>query len=617
MADGSALFALLVIDGGWCLGDDARIKRARSRCRIAISDRNSSFKTPASDAVVKFRDVTGKLRLDPDARLLLDDNGKAFLQSSELTKDLLSRSLQDHLLFILVDQIGDVLRANVYITGKFWLEELSEKRPELRLEAYGLPPYSVAEIQPPVSEDGLPASGIFDPLLGEVKSADPALFSVHTDTFLRAPHIVVPLLSHLSSLSAEDNIKFPKQLRRLADQFRVILENEDSPVRIHKLDRDHLGTWADAQGKRFAYLDGGVAKIAGLPGTEPTAMRVGIYSVKPGETDLSRRENWSLLPFVVGDIIDKNTGVFMEDDDQIDLRRLGEAARYTLEALCGLQLADAENEVAAVFSHGPLINQFVMYDEGRPHFIPFLKREFLAEVGITKEDVERQITDIPRRGNERMWRQFMAIYCYIIMRICESSVPFMGVVERGPGIWLARAILDQAVSAKVVASDYKQKVMNLLKTYSVTDEFLFGCVLAEGEYITPVLIAKNDPRRARESWKPVVDQYPKPYATILKTTDVTFPFRIEMNPAARKQGADLIRLLYHTARLLPRYAFPVGLDIVDKYAKVPLWLSRNISARLAARVLNRAMAEGNARVIAQIRQLLAHTPRDFFYRPQP
>src|SRR5579884_851607 len=121
MADGSALFALLVIDGGWCLGDDARIKRARSRCRIAISDRNSSFKTPASDAVVKFRDVTGKLRLDPDARLLLDDNGKAFLQSSELTKDLLSRSLQDHLLFILVDQIGDVLRANVYITAKFWL----------------------------------------------------------------------------------------------------------------------------------------------------------------------------------------------------------------------------------------------------------------------------------------------------------------------------------------------------------------------------------------------------------------------------------------------------------------------------------------------------------------
>ena len=193
-----------------------------------------------------------------------------------------------------------------------------------------------------------------------------------------------------------------------------------------------------------------------------------------------------------------------------------------------------------------------------------------------------------------MWRQFMAVYGYIIMRICESNVPFMGVVERGPGIWLATAVLEHAVSAKVVTADYKRKVMNLLKRYGITDEFLFGCVLGEGEYITPVAIAKNEPRRARESWKAVVGQYPKPYATILKTTDVTFPFRVEMNPAARDQGANLVRLLYHTARLLPRYAFPVGLDIVDKYAKVPVWLSRNISARLAASVLNRAMAEGNA-----------------------
>jgi hypothetical protein len=49
---------------------------------------------------------------------------------------------------------------------------------------------------------------------------------------------------------------------------------------------------------------------------------------------------------------------------------------------------------------------------------------------------------------------------------------------------------------------------------------------------------------------------------------------------------------------------------------VPQWLSGNISARLAATVLNRAMAEGDARLIVQVRQLLAHTPRDFFYRPK-
>jgi hypothetical protein len=145
---------------------------------------------------------------------------------------------------------------------------------------------------------------------------------------------------------------------------------------------------------------------------------------------------------------------------------------------------------------------------------------------------------------------------------------------------------------------------------------LFGCVLTEGEYISPVEIPKNNVRRARDHWRPVVAQYRKPFGTMLKTSEVTFPFRVEMNRAGKIRERWILQLLYHTARLLPRYAFPVGLDIVDKYAKVPNWLSRNVSARLAAAVLNRAMAEGDARLLTQVRQLLAHTPRDFFYRPQ-
>jgi hypothetical protein len=39
---------------------------------------------------------------------------------------------------------------------------------------------------------------------------------------------------------------------------------------------------------------------------------------------------------------------------------------------------------------------------------------------------------------------------------------------------------------------------------------------------------------------------------------------------------DAIQLVmakvYQYARLLPNYAFPVGLDVVDKFAKVPKWM---------------------------------------------
>src|SRR5262249_15322999 len=159
-----------------------------------------------------------------------------------------------------------------------------------------LPPTSVEEIEPSTTRDGMDADGLYEVLVAQLHREDPSLFAAHTERFLKAPHIVVPLLNHLASLTAEDNLKFPVQLKRLADQFRAILEMKASPVVIKKIERNHLDTWAAVQGKRFAFVDGGVAKIAGLPGTEPTALRVGIYCVRPGDTS-PRREQWELSPY--------------------------------------------------------------------------------------------------------------------------------------------------------------------------------------------------------------------------------------------------------------------------------------------------------------------------------
>jgi hypothetical protein len=332
---------------------------------------------------------------------------------------------------------------------------------------------------------------------------------------------------------------------------------------------------------------------------------------------LKTREEWSLLPFVVGDIIDKDTGVHMDDDDQIDLRRLGEAVRYTLELLTAIKFVEAHPTVEMLFLHGPLVNSFVMYDEGEPHFIPFLNAEFLSRFGISPSAIEEAISEIPTGADRRrMSRQFMAVYGFLLSQMDAATVPLVGVVERSAGTWLAQAVLEAAVDAQIIKEDYQRNVLTILKRYNLSDDFLFGCVLEEGEYLSPTLIAKNAKRRARESWQRVVEQYKRPFATVLKTTESSFPFRVEMNTAGQQRQAEVMRTLYHTARLLPRYAFPVGLDIVDKFAKVPDWLSRNISARMAARVLNRTIAEGDARLVAQVRRLLAHTPRDFFYRPK-
>jgi hypothetical protein len=284
------------------------------------------------------------------------------------------------------------------------LDEISKERPELRFGSYNLPPTTVTEIEPSLSRDGMDEDSLYEVLFKYAQKDDPALYAIHTEQFLRAPHILVPLLGHLASLTAEDTLKFPIHLRNLSDQFRSILEAEDSPIKIHKVPRNHLETWAEAQNKRYAFVDGGLAKIAGLPGTEPTAMRVGIYCVRAGDPNIRTREQWELRPFVVGDLIDKNTGVVMNDDDQIDLKRLGEAARYTLELLTALRFVEKNRDIEAAFLHGPLINQFTQYDEGEPNFLPFLREDFLFAAGISKEDVEKTVKDIPSRdGTNRMW----------------------------------------------------------------------------------------------------------------------------------------------------------------------------------------------------------------------
>jgi hypothetical protein len=89
-----------------------------------------------------------------------------------------------------------------------------------------------------------------------------------------------------------------------------------------------------------------------------------------------------------------------------------------------------------------------------------------------------------------------------------------------------------------------------------------------------------------------------------------------MNNVAAKEFGTLVDLMYHTAKLLPRYAFPVGLDIADKYAKIPDWIAKGISAELSGVILRRALRTGDPHLVAQVRQLLARGSRDFFFRPE-
>jgi len=77
------------------------------------------------------------------------------------------------------------------------------------------------------------------------------------------------------------------------------------------------------------------------------------------------------------------------------------------------------------------------------------------------------------------------------------------------------------------------------------------------------------------------------------------------------------RRSYLYSRLLPGYGFPVGLDVADKYAKVPAWMT-NGYGKLIRWQLGVSLQRGEISD-AEMRRILVQaiylTHRDWLFRP--
>jgi hypothetical protein len=117
-----------------------------------------------------------------------------------------------------------------------------------------------------------------------------------------------------------------------------------------KITKDHQALWADYCGSKISFADGGMSRIVSLPGVTPTGLRVGIYTVIPGETNPSLRETWSLQSHMIGDVLSDRSII---DEDGEDEKRLQEAARYLAEAASVYRYV-THHKIDALFLHGPI-----------------------------------------------------------------------------------------------------------------------------------------------------------------------------------------------------------------------------------------------------------------------
>jgi hypothetical protein len=113
--------------------------------------------------------------------------------------------------------------------------------------------------------------------------------------------------------------------------------------------------------------------------------------------------------------------------------------------------------------------------------------------------------------------------------------------------------------------------------------------------------------------------FPRVCGCYVHVSETTEPLRVEVfEELGAEQLVEAVRRTYLYARLLPGYGFPVGLDIVDKYAHVPAWLtdaySKLIRYHLGVSLQQGEISDADMRRI--LVQAIYMTHRDWLFRPK-
>lgn len=397
--------------------------------------------------------------------------------------------------------------------------------------------------------------------------------------------------------SEEVQRDFVDRLSEIATVVRELLENNNLICALNYRPQVY---WPTVTGRRYAFVDGGVANIE-LPSAAPIGVRVGSYIVRPGdETD--DREQFNIELSLVDDLYSNEGVVF--DDDFLDLPKLRDASRIISEVAVGLRLATLEEPALdAILLHGPLVNPVAPY--GLEDFPPF-----------TLEAARKFLCDAQWAGDETS-RAFVALYLEVLEDLKASGRAVVGVVERSIGRYpvVIDRILNQLTDQDVLRKEHAKEIEQKLQAYGLNDASLLDIVLQDGEYIKPIPVNRQGPENKwPEGWKKWIRTYPEALTTYIKPSALVTPFRVEAFVDI-PDFAAVLDLVLHTSRLLPTYGFPVGLDIVDRFAKVPAWMSHGVRGQHQIVLLKKALESGDPRAVAYAKRVLAARGRDWLFRP--
>jgi hypothetical protein len=411
--------------------------------------------------------------------------------------------------------------------------------------------------------------------------------------------------------------------------------------------------WEDVQSEVVTFIDGGVGNVQ-IATRVPILLRVGSYCVRIGERELARREQFGYYPIVLGDL----EGGSHDRKDFIDI------VRITSELLGGLAALERTPDLRVLMFHGPLvylvgsyaghtpftekdIDLFLRHFGSRVDAGRQLKEEFLREASLVTYPA---MVGHDRWAQQRMfeplaWMAFLYRRLIQVAKARAETPIIAGVVERGAMSEFAEKVLLERVfrglRAKANAAYFNQlfgrgdlaSPTSLVEKLGYSDGLLLAMLLEPGQYSEPWEVAKyaglrdgqvavhGEPGKQAVSFAPLASGlfgFPAVEACYVQVTRNSEPVRVEVfkDLGPSQISAAAARTFLYSS-LLPRYGFPVGLDVVDKYAHVPAWLS-NAYGKLIRHHLGVSLQTGEISD-AETRRLLIQaiymTNRDWLFRP--
>jgi hypothetical protein len=474
------------------------------------------------------------------------------------------------------------------------------------------------------------------------------------ESLQRQPHIYMRLLQN--SLTVAESLRdnyFKNTAKFVSDLKRRMRLSEGDPILT--CSRADSMQWSDLQGEVVTFVDGGVGQVQ-ISSQVPLLLRVGSYGVRTGERRLAERENFGYYPIILGDL----QGGSKERKDFIDI------VRITAELLGGLSALARTPDMRVLMFHGPLVYLVGSYAGHTPFterdidlFLHQYARDPLGGQGLKEDFLKQAELDVyPKmsgRSDEWVKRRLfepLSWMSFLFRRLIAEAekrnphVLVAGVVERGSlRDFSERVLLDRVFRGLRIKGnvDYFNSMYgrtdltspkSLLDKLGYTDALLLAMLLEPAEVTEPwemaskygglregnmTLPGESDSGRVDFSpLRPGVLGFPKVNGCYVHVSETTEPIRVEtFADLGANQVQQCATRAYRYARLLPGYGFPVGLDIVDKYAHVPDWMTKAY-AKLIRLHLGISLQKGEVDD-KEMRRILIQaiymTNRDWLYQP--